>query len=101
MRALWGETNTIVSITNGLLSLKKETVLGCVDSIVSLTFAQTNDIAKSIFETVVALRASKDRFDEAAKAPMAEVVGEYYLERQIKRFVEVQRSNCVGNIAWR
>jgi hypothetical protein len=34
MKALWDETNIIISITNDNLSLRKETKLGCIDSIV-------------------------------------------------------------------
>lgn len=103
MRAIWNETNTMISITNDLLSLKKEMKLGCVDNVVSLTFASTNDIRRAIDESVVALRDSKLRFDRAADilASVAACLGDEQVCRQVTNFMRVQRSNCVGNLVWR
>ncbi|ROV92483.1 hypothetical protein VSDG_06727 [Cytospora chrysosperma] len=68
MKALWDETNIIISITNDILSLRKETKLGCIDSIVPLTFVLTKDLQAALAASLTALRASKKRFDETARA---------------------------------
>ncbi|KAI0468831.1 isoprenoid synthase domain-containing protein [Xylaria cf. heliscus] len=100
MRALWDETNIIISITNDLLSLRKEIRLGCIDSIVPLTFALTNDLHKAISRSVAALSASKQRFDEAAIALLAGRGETDETYRRVFDFIEVRRSNCVGNLIW-
>ncbi|ROV86801.1 hypothetical protein VMCG_10850 [Cytospora schulzeri] len=98
MKALWDETNIIISITNDLLSLRKEMKLGCIDSIVPLTFAVTKDLQVASSAVLTSLRASKKRFDEAASmlsmgdSSWTEV--ESGVQKQIERFIQVQRSNC-------
>jgi hypothetical protein len=101
MKALWNETNIIISITNDLLSLRKEIRQGCVNSIVPLTFAATNDVQTAITATVEALKASKERFDYAATDLLTASQDDQDLYPEINRFIEVQRSNCVGNLLWR
>lgn len=101
MRALWDETNIIISITNDLLSLRKEIRLGCIDSIVPLTFASTIDFQEAMSLSVAALRASKERFDKASKDLLAGIVETEELYKQVQVFIDVQRSNCVGNLVWR
>ncbi|KAL1863912.1 hypothetical protein Daus18300_008061 [Diaporthe australafricana] len=104
MQAVWDETNIIISITNDLLSLRKEMKLGCIDSIIPLTFASTRDIQKAVDESIAALKASKERFDEAARkllsddGPCNKISPQS--KEQLARFIQVQRSNCVGNLIW-
>lgn len=101
MQALWDETNVIISITNDLLSLRKEMKLGCIDSIVPLTFASTNDVQQAISESVASLRVSKERLDRAAAALLKGRDEEDEIHEQLQRFIQVQKSNCVGNLVWR
>ncbi|KAH7324237.1 isoprenoid synthase domain-containing protein [Stachybotrys elegans] len=101
MCALWDETNIIISITNDLLSLRKEIKLGCLDSIVPLTFATTMDMNEAMALSVAALQASKKRFDEAARELLSEEPRlEPEVQEKIREFIEIQRSNCVGNLIW-
>lgn len=105
MQALWDETNIIISITNDLLSLRKEMKLGCIDSIIPLTFALTQDIQTAVDQSVAALKASKERFDEAARKLLSDDNSCFKATPEIKsrlaEFIQVQRSNCVGNLIWR
>lgn len=101
METIWQETNVIISITNDLVSLKKEMRLDCLDSVVPLTFALTNDIQDAVSKSLVALRSSKDRFDQAAKALLSEQTEDEKTYHEVQDFIEVQRSNCVGNLIWR
>ncbi|KAI3395276.1 hypothetical protein diail_1474 [Diaporthe ilicicola] len=105
MQALWDETNIIISITNDLLSLRKEMQLGCIDSIIPLTFASTRNLQKAVDKSLAALKASKQRFDEVAKKLLSDDSCYFKtnpeLKEQIAHFIQVQRSNCVGNLIWR
>lgn len=101
MGIIWDETNFIISITNDLASLKKEMRLDCMDSIVPLTFAMTTDIQAAISKSLEALRKSKKRFDEATRALLSAQVGDEENYQKVKQFIDVQRSNCVGNLLWR
>lgn len=101
MRVVWDEVNVIISITNDLLSLRKEIKHGCIDSIVPLTFASTNSIQEAISEAVSALRVSKNRFDKAANSLLVANLDNREWYEQIQRFMAVQRSNSVGNLLWR
>jgi hypothetical protein len=101
MRAVWDETNVMISITNDLLSLRKEMRFGCVDSVVPLTFAATGNLDKAVLKSVGALRASRARFDEAAAALLAREYPDDETRCLVEGFVQVQRSNCVGNLVWR
>ncbi|CAJ2509230.1 Uu.00g142560.m01.CDS01 [Anthostomella pinea] len=66
MQALWRETNVTISITNDLVSLRKEIKSGCIDSMVPLLFASLGDIEKAVSESVTCLRTAKLQFDQAA-----------------------------------
>jgi len=100
MKSIWTETNIIISITNDLLSLRKEIVRGCIDSIVPLAFVSMDDTSTVIAHTINALRASKNRFDLAAEALVGEARQSNCID-DVQRFIQVQRSNCVGNLVWR
>jgi len=100
MQAIWDETNVIISITNDLLSLRKEMQLDCIDSIVPLLFASTGDVQRAISEAVGSLRAARERFDKAAEELMARRYEDEEIRSQVEQFIEVQRSNCVGNLVW-
>ncbi|KAI1812483.1 isoprenoid synthase domain-containing protein [Poronia punctata] len=100
MRELWDETNIIISITNDLLSLRKEIRLGCIDSFVPLTFASTQDIDEAVSLAVTALRASKARFDQAAQSLLTMTGVTKDIHKQVEDFIQIQRSNCVGNLVW-
>lgn len=101
MQTIWDETNVIISITNDLLSLRKEMQLDCIDSIVPLVFASTGDVQRAVSEAVGALRAARERFDDAAEDLMARRYEHEDTRSQVEEFIKVQRSNCVGNLVWR
>lgn len=100
MQGVWDETNAIISVTNDLLSLRKEMKMDSIDSIVPLTFASTNNVHQAISQSVAALRASKARFDVAAEALLA-LPCKDGVRGPLEEFIAVQRSNCVGNLVWR
>ncbi|TAQ83097.1 hypothetical protein B7494_g8579 [Chlorociboria aeruginascens] len=101
MRRIWDETNVIISITNDLLSLRKEIRLGCVDSVVPLTCATGVDVEVAIQEAVRQLEESKRRLDEAAVELEAENRSQSPLvQDNVRRFIRVCQTNCTGNLIW-
>ncbi|KAI0382052.1 hypothetical protein F5Y04DRAFT_280286 [Hypomontagnella monticulosa] len=100
MRALWYHTNIMISVINDVLSLRKEIRLGCIDNIVPVIFASTNNLREAVSLSVAALRAAKEGFDEAAKDLLTERAEREESYKHIQAFIEVERSNCVGNLIW-
>ncbi|KAL7623800.1 hypothetical protein AAE478_005353 [Parahypoxylon ruwenzoriense] len=101
MQALWDEANMIITIVNDLYSLSKETKHGFVDNIVTLAFSPTNDIQQAVSECVELIRVAKQRFDKAERALLSGTNKDDEIYRQLQGFIEVLKSNCVGNLIWR
>lgn len=103
MRKIWDETNIIISITNDLLSLRKEIRQGCVDSVVPLTCAASKMDLNTAIKTVVAqLQESKIRFDIAARDLKVENQNESAATKvNIGYFIRVCQTNSTGNLLWR
>jgi hypothetical protein len=99
-RTLWRETNLIFSITNDLMSHKKEFETGSVENMLPLAFASTYDIGTAISKLVDSLRASKDRFDQEAKV-LTQEAKQHGCCSEVEQYIQVLRSNCVGNLIWR
>ncbi|KAG9242949.1 isoprenoid synthase domain-containing protein [Calycina marina] len=101
MRDIWDETNIIISITNDLLSLKKEIRQGCVDSVVPLTCAALMDVDLAIQDVVAQLEASRQRFEVAARDLETQNAGESEeMRERIRHFIRVCQTNCTGNLIW-
>ena len=101
MQTIWNETNKIISITNDLLSLRKELRQGCIDSMIPLSCATGKSAQDAIIDATNELKVAKDRFDNAAAGLIAGCGSDKALLRQLSAFIEVCRSNCVGNLIWR
>ncbi|RYC58007.1 hypothetical protein CHU98_g8203 [Xylaria longipes] len=100
MRAIWRQTNIIISITNDLLSMRKEMERGCIDSLVPLAFTSSDDTETVISQSIQALQDAKEQFERAATGLIREA-GQENCSEEVQKFIEVQRSNCVGNLVWR
>lgn len=100
MRALWDETNIIISTANDLFSLQKEVKHGGVENLVPLYFASGLDFQQSVASTIETLTEAKTRFDGAAATLLATSKHAEY-DDQLQDFINVQKSMCVGNIIWR
>ncbi|KAI8954414.1 hypothetical protein F4801DRAFT_502361 [Xylaria longipes] len=94
-----GQTSIIVSITNDLLSMRKETERGCIDSLISLAFTSSDDTETVISQSIQALQDAKEQFERAATELIREA-GQENCSEEVQKFIEVQRSNCVGNLVW-
>ena len=101
MRAVWNETNIIISVTNDLLSLRKELRQGCIESIVPLTCASGLAVQDAVAEATRKLEASKHRFNKAATSLIDRYARDERSLYQLSAFVEVCKCNCVGNLMWR
>ncbi|KAI0398124.1 isoprenoid synthase domain-containing protein [Xylariaceae sp. FL0594] len=99
--ALWRETNLLFSITNDLVSFRKEFRTGSVENMVPLTFATTFDMGVAVAQLVGALQASRDRFDKAADALLAEAERRGCSKSDVESYIQLLRNNNVGNLVWR
>ncbi|KAF1817442.1 terpenoid synthase [Eremomyces bilateralis CBS 781.70] len=100
IRAIRDETIIMISITNDLLSLKKEISAGCIDSIVPITYSRGSTLQQAIDVATEALQASKNRFEIAADRLKAEARLNEKAYQHVDAFVEANRKYCVGNLTW-
>ena len=100
MQAIWDEKNIMISITNDLLSLRKEVLQGSIESHVPLACAPGATVHIAVTQAVEELQASKDRFEDASIHLIDGHKHEYWLFWQLKDFGGICRNNCVGNLIW-
>ncbi|KAF4629893.1 hypothetical protein G7Y89_g8253 [Cudoniella acicularis] len=98
-RFLWDKTNVIISLTNDLLSLKKEIELGCVDSLVPIAAAADGNPQRAIDEAVAALYNLKACFDEEIKTFLVTPTLQGQ-EKWTREFIKLCQFNCTGNLTW-
>ncbi|KAL9115819.1 MAG: hypothetical protein Q9227_000187 [Pyrenula ochraceoflavens] len=101
MQVICDETTVIIAVTNDILSLKKEIEDGSVGSIVPLTTASGKSVQESVDEAVDILEKSRHRFDKAAEDLLASSGATAVTRNSLSSFIDVCRSNCVGNLIWR
>ncbi|KAI0190865.1 isoprenoid synthase domain-containing protein [Astrocystis sublimbata] len=99
MKAIWRQTNIIISVTNDLMSLRKEMEHGCIDSLVPLAFASADDTEAVISNSIQMLKVAKEQFEQAATM-LAKEAEQEQCSAEVEKFIETQKSNCVGNLVW-
>jgi len=100
-QSIWDETNVIISLQNDLVSLKKEMKVGGIDNFVPLVYVCTGDVQQAIELSMHALQTSRERFEAAAQQLLALSSEENdELMLSVHAYIEVMRSNCVGNLNW-
>ncbi|KAK4862972.1 hypothetical protein LT330_010683 [Penicillium expansum] len=62
MKDLWQQTNTIISLTNDILSLKKEINNGEVISLVPLLYVSVGDLQKAVDIAIEKLKTAVEKF---------------------------------------
>jgi len=94
-------TNTIISATNDLLSIKKEIKRDAIDSLIPIIFYHVGDIQKAVQEVFAFITAEISHMDTAAAslARRYEVADED-MRRQVKDFVDGCKHYATGNLTW-
>ncbi|KAL7950694.1 isoprenoid synthase domain-containing protein [Trichoderma barbatum] len=102
MADLWRETNLNMSLSNDMLSLRKEIKTGDIDSMIPVLIHNRNmTVQEAIADTCVELKKNIDRFDAAAEDLLAIVakrdsdcVGE------VDSYIVGCRHNMMANLLW-
>ncbi|KAL1594623.1 hypothetical protein SLS60_010384 [Paraconiothyrium brasiliense] len=94
-------TNTIISATNDLLSIKKEIKRDAIDSLIPIIFHHVGDIQMAVDEVVAFIGAEIKNLDRAAEALFERYEGEEEeLRRQVRDFVDGCKHYATGNLTW-
>ncbi|KAJ4359463.1 uncharacterized protein N0V89_000017 [Didymosphaeria variabile] len=94
-------TNTIISATNDLLSVKKEIKREAIDSLVPIIFHHGGDIQGAVDEVVAFIGGEIGELDEAAEALFERYEGEGKdLRRMVGHFVDGCKHYVTGNLTW-
>ncbi|KAJ2987478.1 hypothetical protein NUW58_g4484 [Xylaria curta] len=102
MTAIWRESNLNMSLSNDILSLKKEIKHGDIDSIVPiLMYHRGFTVQEAIEDTCVEIQKNVDRFDVAAKA-LLKIVEEKEPEQwdEVNKYIIGCRYELTGNLIW-
>ncbi|KAH0165971.1 hypothetical protein KCU67_g4510, partial [Aureobasidium melanogenum] len=102
MTDIWREVNLNMSLSNDMLSLKKEIKHGDIDSIVPvLVFNRNMTVQEAISDTCAQLQKNIDRFDRWSDELCA-VVKAYQPDvlEDVKSFVTGCKHNQMANLMW-
>ena len=102
MKKAWKEVTNIISATKDLFSLRNDVLRGRVDNFVVLhSHSHGLSADDSIREAVCMVRESKTRFEAAANEMIADFAWSPPVREQLRKYLEICQSLCVGNLLWR
>jgi hypothetical protein len=94
-------TNTIISATNDLLSVKKEINRDAIDSLIPIIFYHVGDIQTAVDEVVAFVAAEIVNMDKAAALLFKHYeAADGDMRRQVKDFVDGCKHYTTGNLTW-
>ena len=96
------QCNLLISITNDILSLKKELRIGIADSAIPILFSLTRDLDEAMKHTVEILESSKQVFDEAEQRVLTRlgIAGDEEKRARTKKYIDSLKTMVTGNVAW-
>jgi hypothetical protein len=94
-------TNTIISATNDLLSIKKEIKRDAIDSLVPILFFHLGDIQMAVAEVVAFITGEINNLDVAAASLFKRhESADEDMRRQVEQFVDGCKHYTTGNLTW-
>jgi hypothetical protein len=101
VRSICRYTNTIVSATNDLLSVKKEVKHDAIESLIPILCYHQPDIQRAVTEVVAFIGVEINNMDRAAASLMDRYDSEDEdTRRQVKNFVNGCKHYTTGNLTW-
>ncbi|KAI0486517.1 terpenoid synthase [Xylaria cf. heliscus] len=100
MVAIWHETNLSISITNDILSLKKEIDQSQVDTVVPLLAARLGSVQDAINHAVDLLQSSVHRLEEAEQYLLRQLPDTPGLYDDVESFIRGCKYACTTNLNW-
>ncbi|KAI1395231.1 terpenoid synthase [Hypoxylon fuscum] len=101
MQCIWHETNVIVSVTNDILSVRKEVAQSQVDSLIPLLAPQLGSAQAAINHAVEIVQSSIQRFEQAEKQILEGYAQEPEVYEDVRKFIEGCKYACTSNLNWR
>ncbi len=84
-----------------MLSLKKEIVQGCIDSLIPLSVPVYGGVQQAVDQAHIDLLASVARFDAEAEKILSGPNTTGFSDKDLRTFVDGSRECWVGNFNWR
>ncbi|KAK5954762.1 hypothetical protein OHC33_004487 [Knufia fluminis] len=102
LEIMTNQTNLLISITNDILSVKKEVAVGAPDSIIPILWLESRKLAEALVRTVGLLEKARRVFDEAEQKMLRSCWNEMAIGEIIGalQYVEALKTSCTGNVAW-
>ncbi|KAI0410653.1 isoprenoid synthase domain-containing protein [Xylaria grammica] len=100
LRAMLEEANLVTSISNDILSIKKEIDNGQTDSLVPLLTLQLGSVQKAIDQAVKTVRSSIARIDALEKEILEEYSSDGPAREAIGKFIGGCKIACTANTNW-
>jgi hypothetical protein len=101
VKAICRCTNTIISATNDLLSIKKEIKRDAIDSLVPILFFHLGDVQMAVTEVVAFIAGEIDNLDVAAGSLFKRYESaDGDMRRQVEQFVDGCKHYTTGNLTW-
>ncbi|RWA07763.1 hypothetical protein EKO27_g7331 [Xylaria grammica] len=100
LRAIWDEANRIISISNDVLSVKKEIDNEQTDSLIPLLALQLGSVQAAIDQAVETTRSSIARIDALEKEILEEYASDGPACEAIGKFIGGCKSACTANVNW-
>ncbi|KAF2815340.1 terpenoid synthase [Mytilinidion resinicola] len=94
-------TNTIISATNDLVSIKKEVKRDAIDSLIPIIYAHVGDIQVAVAEVVEFVAAEIRNLDVAAERLFRRYAdADEKMQAQVRDFVDGCKYYTTGNFVW-
>jgi hypothetical protein len=101
VKALFRYTNTIISATNDLLSVKKEIKREAIDSLVPIIFFHGGDVQRAVGDVVAFIKDEIANMDGAARSLERRYEGaDESIRRQVRDFIDGCKQYTTGNLTW-
>ncbi|KAH8662917.1 isoprenoid synthase domain-containing protein [Tricladium varicosporioides] len=101
VRILIDEANTIVSVTNDILSIKKEVAQGQVDSLIPLLYLRHGSLQVAVDSAMSTLRSSVVSLESAAERLKARYLHDERLTDDLMKYIESIKRSCTASLNWR
>lgn len=99
MDEMMHQINVMISITNDILSLKKELAAGTPDSIIPILWQQSGNLQEAVNKACEMLKEARSLFDESECRMFSDLLDLPLSSK--KRYAEMCKTNCTGNVNWR
>ncbi|KAF2501934.1 terpenoid synthase, partial [Lophium mytilinum] len=101
VKSIFRYTNTIISATNDLVSIKKEVKRDAIDSLIPIIYSHVGDVQIAVAEVIAFIAAEIGNLDDAAEnLVMRYASADDKTQAQVRDFVDGCKHYSTGNFIW-